>query len=209
MWQGPGYHVILPGLTSLCSVRDVCTRPFLEALGLLVRDSGYLAIIIVLCLAFREPLSNLGFGRAKWWHVWAGVAAAVAFEVVWQLLAHVVHFPRSRGDVEFFRLQRHAGPFARVLFVLGIGVVSPLAQEAYFRAALLRLFGRYAATIGVLATSLVFGLWQWTAGPQTVFNAALFGIVASVLYLRTRSIVAPYAMHAVVNCYAVFVYTVL
>ncbi len=91
---------------------------------------------------------------------------------------------------------------ATSLLALTAGIVAPVVEELVFRGFLLtRWARRFGVRSGVLFTALLFGLLHFALAPLGAFA---LGLVAAVLYLRTRSLVAPILAHATANSTIVF-----
>jgi len=87
-----------------------------------------------------------------------------------------------------------------VLVWLGTMVISPLAEELFFRGLvqdyLVRRFGRPA--IGLTLTAILFGLAH-ASQPQVVPAITVFGLILGTLALRTGGLLAPIVAHALFN----------
>jgi membrane protease YdiL (CAAX protease family) len=84
--------------------------------------------------------------------------------------------------------------FGVVLFGIGAGV----NEELWFRGFLGRgLVGRYGGFVGVLLTSLLFGLMHMD--PPHIVATALMGTALSCIYLWTRSLWMPMLVHFLNN----------
>lgn len=87
-----------------------------------------------------------------------------------------------------------------VVLWLGTALVTPLAEEMFFRGllqtVLIRTLRRRALGIGI--ASVVFGLAH-AGQPQVVPAIALFGVILGVLYERTGGLIAPIVAHALFN----------
>ena len=83
--------------------------------------------------------------------------------------------------------------------------VAPFFEEIFFRRILLDLWARaMRPRIALLASAFLFGLYHH--GPLLhVAHAAFFGLAAGWLYLRTRSLVLCWLLHAGVNLLALLV----
>lgn len=86
--------------------------------------------------------------------------------------------------------------------VIVVGCLLPaVAEEIFFRALIGRGLVRAWGTVGgVLMTSLIFGLFHLQ--PDHVVMAFLLGVLLHLVYLATKSIMAPMLLHAVNNMIA-------
>lgn len=83
--------------------------------------------------------------------------------------------------------------------IFSIAILAPVVEEFMFRGVLLkRLIGKTSTWGGIVLSSLFFGLLH-----LEVVGAFLFGVVASLLYLRTRNLLVPILLHILNNSLAV------
>jgi uncharacterized protein len=88
------------------------------------------------------------------------------------------------------------------LLAVTAGLVGPVVEELVFRGFLLtRWARRFGVRSGMVFSALLFGLLHFTLAPLGAFA---LGLVAAVLYLRTRSLVAPILAHVTANSTIVF-----
>ena len=79
-------------------------------------------------------------------------------------------------------------------------VLAPILEELLFRGLLFnRLSSKYGNTIAILASSTAFfimhlytGLWMWPA-------QFVFGLLACCVYSKSKSLLTPMALHALIN----------
>jgi len=84
------------------------------------------------------------------------------------------------------------------LQALLVATLVPLAEEAFFRGALLRVFpGSRVAAIGI--SSVLFGALHLQLGVVAAMVGACAGALLCVLSLRTGSLAAPMTIHLVYN----------
>ena len=83
-----------------------------------------------------------------------------------------------------------------VMWTLIAVVVAPVVEEVLFRGVLVNRWGvKWGLRTGIVASSVLFGVLHVI---DTVGGAA-FGLVTAVLYLRTRTLIVPIALHAANN----------
>jgi membrane protease YdiL (CAAX protease family) len=88
------------------------------------------------------------------------------------------------------------------LLVFGIVVVAPAVEEFVFRGLLLRRWmARHGLWRGVLWSALVFAILH----PQDLIGTFVIGVVFALLYLATRSLLAPILAHGLINGVVSFV----
>jgi len=97
----------------------------------------------------------------------------------------------------FLTGQETENPLAyNVLTIVLLVIIAPVVEEVFFRMILFqRLSIRWGMGAGVAVSSLLFGLVH----PFGWVGAFVFGIAACVLYIRTRTIIVPIAVHALYN----------
>ena len=89
-----------------------------------------------------------------------------------------------------------SGDFARGLILAA--VIAPVVEEIIFRGIILRGFrANYGKTRALLFSSLLFGLVH--LNPWQFLPAVVLGLFLGALYIRTGTVVATIAAHAVYN----------
>lgn len=107
-------------------------------------------------------------------------------------------FP-EHGVIEALRDPRHPDWLPGV-FWLGVAVVTPAAEELFFRGVLLRALeqGLRSRWKAIAATAALFGCAHLTQ-PQVVPALAVFGVILALLHYRTGGLLAPIVAHALFN----------
>jgi len=81
-----------------------------------------------------------------------------------------------------------------LIFFVG-AVFAPVVEEIIFRGIMVERFGaKYGYKSAVLLSSFLFGVLH-----MDIIGAFVFGVVLSILYLRTRSLLLPFLIHAANN----------
>ena len=119
-------------------------------------------------------------------------AIAAGMLVLLARLAPSLHTVKNNPIEELLRSPRDAGLFAVVVVVAG-GV-----REELQRAFLLRRFEVWlgGASIGIVVTSLAFGLGHLIQGVDAAVATGALGAFWGLVYVRRRSTVAPMVSHA-------------
>lgn len=87
-------------------------------------------------------------------------------------------------------------------FIFGVSVTAGICEEILFRGYLLHALGEYVPMYGaVLISSVLFGLPHIYQGPTHVFRTALLGLILSLIYWATGSLLVPVLLHIVVDVY--------
>ncbi len=136
-------------------------------------------------------------------------AAAAGFAVLAALFFVVV---RVRW-APFQRINAKLSPILKTLFagrslgaLLLISVVAGAAEEILFRGALQQIAERYLSTAGaIVAANVVFGLAHAITPAYAVLAFAM-GVVLSVVFVVSDSLVAAAATHAVYDFFALALY---
>jgi membrane protease YdiL (CAAX protease family) len=101
-------------------------------------------------------------------------------------------------DIEF-------GSMSWPVVLLAICIFPGIGEELLFRGIMGRgLTARYGATVGVLLTSLLFGVAH--LAPAHAFATFLLGIVLHLVFVSTRSLAAAMLLHALNNAAAMTLY---
>ena len=132
------------------------------------------------------------------------VLAAGVIALNWYLLSHrFITYELTNSERMLLPSSTNQLP----LVFLSIGLIGPFVEEFYFRGILLSWLSRkMPAVLAVLANGLLFGLLhfkftshQWPGGWYVTAVMALIGMAAAVLALRTKSLWAPFGLHASYN----------
>jgi len=84
-----------------------------------------------------------------------------------------------------------------VLLLLNISVFGPIAEEFMFRGLLVnRFIYKWNVTAGILVANISFGILH-----ADILGATTFGIIQSILYLRTRNLLVPILVHIINNTF--------
>ena len=98
---------------------------------------------------------------------------------------------------EFLKFKPES-PLQAVLTFSIFVVVAPAVEEFTFRGLLFtRLSVKYSSRTAIVVSSLMFGLLH-----VDFIGAFVFGLVAASMYARSRSLVAPFALHSMNNLIA-------
>lgn len=84
------------------------------------------------------------------------------------------------------------------LMLFSVVVVAPVTEEFIFRGVLLHRWGvKWGVRPAIVLTSVLFGVLH-----SNLIGLFVFGVVMSLLYLSTRSLLVPMAAHAINNAIA-------
>ena len=86
-----------------------------------------------------------------------------------------------------------------VMWTLIAVVIVPVVEEVIFRGILVNRWGvKWGIRTGIVASSILFGVFH----PEDPVGATIFGLVAGLLYLQTRTLIVPIAFHMANNAVA-------
>ena len=128
------------------------------------------------------------------------VFSASSFWLFLYLLAvNVPEVANFRGTEDLFvtgEVTQYPGLYNAEVFVVVV-FVAPVVEEFIFRGMLLTRWSfKWGSTIGIIVSSLVFALLH----PNMV-GAFAFGVVMSLLYIRTRTLLIPMTAHLLNNLF--------
>jgi len=99
------------------------------------------------------------------------------------------------NSVELFEIGPDTTPIQYGLIFFVVAVFAPVVEEVIFRGIMVERFGaKYGYKSAVLLSSFLFGVLH-----MDIIGAFVFGVVLSILYLRTRSLLLPFLIHAANN----------
>ena len=173
LYAGAALVVLFVARARGVDLKRILGRPLLPREALLAAGLGFL----VLVFSFGTMLALLG-------------ALSLAFPSILEHYAErSIDFLVHRGG----RLDL----VSTALLAVTAAVIAPVVEELVFRGFLLtRWARRFGVRSGLVSTALLFGVLHFALAP---LGATALGLVAGVLYLRTRSLVAPILAHATAN----------
>ena len=136
----------------------------------------------------REAMRR-GFRAGLMWSaVFAGVAAAAGA---------ITYFGFGADPVALILVALPKALSERALFFLVAGLVSPLAEEIFFRGLLYGIIRRWGAGLAIVASALLFSVAHTGAGlPVMQFTG---GLVFAIALEKSRSLIAPIMIHVLGN----------
>lgn len=160
--------------------------------------TAFAAVTIAAAVRVRS-FAALGLRAVSWRWIGLGIGAGVA---VWLINRVVVLIYISvTGDTSNPQQELNnaaAGSVAGLVFMLALGaVLVPIGEELLFRGVIYGGLRRYGVTVATIASAAVFGLAHGIS--IVLVGAVILGVVAALLYERTRSIWPAVAVHGVNN----------
>ena len=167
---------------------------------------GQLATLVYAAIGIRfefRRLPNIQLFRSPTLiHVVLIVLAALPLSLIGSSLQHAVlhQMPDSKSEmVEMFGELKQSSLFSLLLV---LALLPALAEELLFRGIIGRgLVNRYGTVIGVLTTSLLFGIVH--LNPGQAVGVLPIGIAMHAVYLMTRTLWLPMLLHFLNNSLAV------
>jgi membrane protease YdiL (CAAX protease family) len=170
---------------------------------------------------YGEPLRAAGLSLFRWRQgLAAGCIAALLVIPLSDLISQLTRSATanlgpstamkvSEALTRFADVEQILGPLKSPLglgpLILVIGIVAPFGEEVFFRGfaytAMRRRLGVLGATI---LSALLFALIH--TSPMAIAPIFLIGVLLAVLYERTGTLAASFALHAVNNTVAVLMY---
>lgn len=153
-------------------------------------------------IAVREVVFRKGSG--SWLLSIVGImvlSIAFSLSVFWLQLYALM--PISPGLVDFFLepIPFPDSPIFLVITVISIGLIGPIAEEFIFRGMLLhRMMKKTSMWGGILISSILFGILH-----ADIIGATIFGIITSLLYLKTGNLLIPILLHIFNNSIAIII----
>ncbi|WP_075618911.1 CPBP family intramembrane glutamic endopeptidase [Paenisporosarcina indica] len=126
------------------------------------------------------------------------LSIAFSLSVFWfQLFALM---PFAPGLVDFFleALPMPENPWYLAFTIISIAIIAPIAEEFIFRGVLLkRMIAKTSMWTGIVISSVLFGILH-----ADIIGAFIFGVVASLLYIKTNNLFVPILLHLFNNSIA-------
>lgn len=165
---------------------------------MLFTDAGIILMTLLFCkLIQKRKMATLGFrkpGMLKEYFV--GLAAGLA------LFSAAVLLCVATGSLKFHGISSTFSVGVFVLYLLGF-MVQGMAEEVLCRGYFLISVGRrYPLAVGILANSLLFAALHLSNGGISVLaflNLVLFGVFASVYFIKRGNIWGVGALHSIWN----------
>ncbi len=144
---------------------------------------------------------------AGWMVLWVPVVMAVSTLAMWIVTMVRQEPPNNMAHVLLGTLVDPREPLVwRAMLMAGVVVMAPVMEEIVYRGLLLpglaRATGSTSVAIG--GCSAIFAMMHWGSVPEGTFGAVgptlfVLALGLGLVYVRTRSILAPIVMHALFN----------
>ena len=143
-------------------------------------------------IALRSLVGRVPAGY-NWWPILLMATAGLVYSVG---ASTIVSYPIARYFPEVYEeLSSVITEESNLHFFILAVVLAPLVEELVFRGLLFsRLTAKWGMIRAMVVSSLAFGLLHFNP-----IGAFVFGVVACVLYVRTRTLIVPIVLHALNN----------
>ncbi len=162
------------------------------------------AVCVMAAIALDGGLTSFGWRRDR-----------IVRDLVWAVLGYLVIWPVCEGLAYLAVLLRGPPPSHGVLNLVHTGnvplwgtvllwvsavLISPVAEEVFFRGMLQTVLRRYVDLpwAAIALAAIAFGAMH-TAQPQYVVPLTVLGLALGYVYERTGSLVAPVIIHVLFN----------
>lgn len=184
-------------------------------LDVAIRKIVVIVAIVVLLKLAGEGADAVGLSRRDWPQRLAiGLAVGTVMFLVFNVgLASVMGALLPRSTAASVSLASYFRDPENLLLWLPIGIIGGGVVEELQRIFVLTRFeqqwGRTGLVLGVVASSVMFGLGHLYQGTGIALATAVSGAALALLYLRRRSALEPIVAHAVSDVFAVLAATLL
>ena len=210
----PWMLLVYPGLVLVAFLTGHLVRADMEGQAFqFIGDYAALSIAMVTWVLWATRRSGVGIrrliGRVPVGYNWLPALGILPVAMLFSLgSAVVIEYVVSLfapGHIEWLMgikmiPDAESGPLYMAIWCLAIVVIAPTVEETLFRSMLINRWGtKWRLSTAVIASSLFFGVIHLTfwVGP------AMLGLVLAVMYIRSRTLIVPIAVHAANNFMAV------
>ena len=181
-------------------------RPPDPTLFLIALNAFFGAVAVWVFWSFRSKGIDIRrlVGRLPQNYNWFPVLGILLVNMVFSLGAAIVVLsaiasasePVARSlDTEPI-ISNNPNPASLIVSIATVAVLAPVLEEIFFRGILINRWAvKWRLGIAILASALLFGILHLIA----IGGAFMFGTIAAVLYVRTRTLLVPMAMHVANN----------
>lgn len=206
--KGPGWPEIVVGLAGMAvfgfgGVKLLATLNLDSTLyGLILTGwsgvGGIAAFAVAASLRIRS-LAPFGIVRTspRWLLIGLGAGAAATAVKIFVSIAWVLVAGEGSNPQTVYAEGASGGALFLVLAVIFLGLLTPFGEELVFRGILTNALLRYGPVVGVVGSSLIFGLFH---GINIILPAAIIaGLFAGEVFRRSGSIWPAVIVHVVFN----------
>ena len=166
-------------------------------------------LLAVVLKAHREPIGSLGLQWNRWKsYLFLGLGLVPFFFAINIVVAFVFrmylpsYYIEKNPLTEIIQTPQHL-----ILFIISALIAGGIKEELQ-RAFIINRFRQYlgGAWLGLVLWSLAFGAAHYVQGVQGITIAALYGLIFGIIYLITKSLIAPIVAHGAYDTLALLAY---
>lgn len=193
------YEMILKGEIDYTALYDMILKSVTENSVILTVISNVVfvaTVIIIFVVRKKNFFREVGLMKPDPRYILPVAALGASMNVLIAVALSIIPFPQSWWDA----YNAASAPLdqTNALTIVAAVIVAPLTEELLFRGLVFtrvsRAFGVY---FGMVASSLIFGFMHGTA--IWFIYTALFGLVITFVFVRSRSLVYPILFHLSFN----------
>lgn len=110
----------------------------------------------------------------------------------------------AEQEQEVAKITQSLGGLRLFFMVVGVGILTPIAEETFFRGLIFSLFKKKLRVgMAILMTAILFSLAHWQVNVS--LDTFVFGIALGILTWQTKSIYPAIFLHMLKNCLALSV----
>ncbi|MCY4107999.1 MAG: CPBP family glutamic-type intramembrane protease [Chloroflexi bacterium] len=203
-WAVLGF--MLAAVVLVIASMDSDDEPTDPALFLIVLNVLFGAIAVWMFLSFRSKGIDIRrlIGRLPQNYNWFPVIGILLVNMVFSLGSVIVvgaliasaSEPVARSLETEPIIPNTPNPTLLIASIATVAVLAPVFEELFFRGVLINRWAvKWRLGIAIVASALLFGILHLIA----IGGAFMFGTIAALLYIRTRTLLVPMAMHVVNN----------
>lgn len=195
-----------PSLIALCAVvaLEIAIRPLMPADPTLrIAATGVLRIIEAFALIWwvsllPNGLTAIGLNKENWLRgLKTGLIWSVVFALVAVLSGGIIYYGFNTDPRSLIRVEIPKGLAAGGVILLVAGLLSPIAEEIFFRGILYSALRNWGAAVAITGSTALF------AGAHTgsgfPFIQCIGGMVFACAREQTRSLIASSTIHILAN----------
>lgn len=147
-------------------------------------------------LKFKTP------NKKVWWMTPAVLFSYMSMLIIVFAILQAVNPQAAAQEQEVAKVIASLGRVKLWLTALGAGLLTPIAEETFFRGLLLSLYShKLKFLVGVFVGACLFGLAHWQLNVS--LDTAIFGIGLGILTWQTESIYPAIGLHMLKNLSAI------
>lgn len=196
----------MPALIALCTVvaLEIALRPVLPADATLrMAATGALRVVEAIGMLWwvsRLPsgLTAIGLDRESFsGGLRTGLIWSAVFAIVVAAAAAIIYYGFNTDPRSLIHAEVPKG-LARIgLFLFVAGLVSPIAEEIFFRGILYSALRNWGAAIAIIGSTALFTIVH--SGPSFPIIQCIGGLVFACAIGKSRSLVSPMVIHILGN----------